>query len=753
MDLSALNPMQKLAAQTLEGPVLIIAGAGSGKTRTMTYRMANLLEHEVPAYQILALTFTNKAAKEMKERIEALVGQNAGEAWIGTFHAVCVRILRRDIEKIGYQRSFLIYDDDDQGRVLKDILKQMNLDEKYYPIRELRSIISDAKNKMQTPDEWFTLQEKDMRKQKQHDIFTLYEQKLKKANALDFDDIINRTLELLLNHPPVLQYYRQKFRYVHVDEYQDTNLAQYTLIKLLTKESRNLCVVGDDDQSIYGWRGADIRNILDFQKDFPEAKVIKLEQNYRSTDVILNASNALIANNEGRMQKSLWTELKGGELIRKYRAGDEREEAAWVCERIRRLHSLYQVPYQQVAVLYRMHAQSRVMEEMLMRAGIPYAVYGGTRFYDRKEIKDALAYLRLIVNPLDEISLKRIINVPKRAIGDATVALLEEDAAQRNLPLYSVLNDLPADMPSRPAKCVQAFAALLNKLHFFKETMSFLEFVENMLNETGLLQQYQDTLDEELIAKKENLLEFLSAVKEFQEKADEPTLEAFLENVALVTDLDRQEESQRITMMTLHSAKGLEFDAVFMMGLENGIFPSYRSMEDENRMEEERRLCYVGMTRARKYLHLSLSHRRLLFNQVQNNEPSCFLSEIPQELITDQWGDAMRKHFGHRDEGRSASVSEQIKQQRRSFGAPGIGQDRVLSIPGVQKGLVSSNAHEVEQAAEVFKVGDRVLHRKFGEGTVKAMDGRGADCRITIFFTAYGEKQFALAIAPIAKLE
>ncbi len=753
MDLQELNPMQRQAAQTTEGPLLIIAGAGSGKTRTMTYRIAYLLSKGVPASSIMALTFTNKAAKEMLTRVDRLTGSTASEAWIGTFHSICVRILRRDIEKIGYQRSFVIYDDDDQTRVLKDVYKRLDIDDKLLPLREVRAAVSDGKNRLLSADEWFAQSHKDFRSQKIHDIFRMYDQALKQANALDFDDLIAKTLQLLVDHPPVLTYYQRRFQYVHVDEYQDTNYAQYQLVRLLTQESGNLCVVGDDDQSIYGWRGADIRNILEFQKDFPGAQVIKLEQNYRSTSSILDAANAVIAHNQGRMQKTLWTDLGEGEKIKLCNAGDEHEESAWVCERIRVLHQKG-MPFGQIAVLYRMHAQSRVPEEMLMRAGIPYRIYGGTRFYDRREIRDIVAYLRLLVNPLDEVSLKRIINVPKRSIGDATVALLEEHAYARGLPLYSALTDLPEQLSSRPRKCVSDFVSMMNKLNAMKEQLSLTEFVQLVMDESGLIRQYEDTNDEELISKRENVLEFMSAVQEFENLSDDKSLEAFLENVALVSDLDMQAEApQFVTLMTLHSAKGLEYDAVFMIGMEEGLFPSGRALMEEGRMEEERRLCYVGITRARKSLFLSYARQRTLFNQISFNPPSPFISEIPKELLADDWGKAMRKHFGVQTQSQSEFVTRrpaQPRQSRMGFGIPGMGQDPA-QIPGVRKGFVPSAA-QGEAEGTVFSPGDRVLHKKFGEGRVLELTGSGTDTRISIHFTAYGDKQFALHVAPIVKL-
>ena len=754
MDLTALNPMQRQAAETLEGPLLILAGAGSGKTRTVTYRIANLIAHGVRPWHILALTFTNKAAKEMRERVEKLVGADAGDMWIGTFHSVCVRVLRRDIEKLGYQRSFTIYDEDDQNRVIKDAIKALHLDESKLPVREVRGKISDAKNRLLSPDEWFQESAKDYRSQQIHDVMTYYEERLHAANALDFDDLLLRTLQLFLEHPPVLDYYRQRFLYVHVDEYQDTNPAQYALIKLLTKESRNLCVVGDDDQSIYGWRGADIRNILDFEKDFPDAQVIKLEQNYRSTAIILDAANQVIAHNQGRKEKVLWTDAGEGEKIRLYSAGDEREEAAWICEQIRKLQK-QDFPYSQIAVLYRMHAQSRVIEEMFMRAGIPYHVFGGTRFYDRKEIRDALAYLRVIANPADDVSLARIINTPKRSIGDSTIALLQEAAREQQVPLFSVINDPPEALSARPRRCIADFAMLLMKLTALKDTLSLSEFVSAMLTETGMKAQFEIEGNEEAQTRLENLMEFAGAAHEFEAQSQDKSLEAFLENVALVTDLDRQEEApQYVTLMTLHSAKGLEYDAVFLAGMEEGIFPSMRTAMDEKRLEEERRLCYVGITRARKRLFLSFARRRMLFNQITHNPPSMFLKEIPERLITDEWAEATRKNFAP-EPVREPLPPRRERQRNLSFGTPGMSASgAALNIPGVQKGFVPSAARAQQSAVgALYQPGDHVLHRKFGEGTVQQVRGAGADARIVIAFTAYGAKEFSLSIAPIVKID
>ncbi|MBQ8313218.1 MAG: DNA helicase PcrA [Clostridia bacterium] len=761
MDLSMLNPQQRLAAETLEGPVLILAGAGSGKTRALTCRVANLMDHGVPAWSILALTFTNKAAKEMKERIVQLVGDQAEDAWISTFHSTCAKILRRDIEKLGYARSFAIYDDDDQGAVIKEILKRFNIDEKFLPPREIKAKISDAKNKLMSPDEWFAKSERDYRSQMLHDVFVEYESRLKALNALDFDDLLVKTLTLLAEHPPVLDYYRNKFRYVLVDEYQDTNYAQYMLVKLLTDRSRNLCVVGDDDQSIYGWRGADIRNILDFEKDYPDAVVIKLEQNYRSTANILDAANQVIAHNAGRKEKALWTEAGEGESIKLFCAGDEREEAAWVADRIRQLNK-HGEAYGHMAVLYRTNAQSRVIEEMLMRSGIPYKVFGGQKFYDRKEVRDVVAYLRVIVNPTDDVSLRRIINVPKRSIGENTVQELMNHARENDMPLYSALTDMPESLSARPRKCVGDFFMLMTMLVAMKESLPLSDFVKLLIEKTGLMEQYQKEDTDESRARVENIQEFMGAVEEFARAEPEATLEDYLENVALVTDMDREDNDRGyITLMTLHSAKGLEFPTVFMVGLEEGIFPSARSLMDENRVEEERRLCYVGITRAQKRLFISRANQRMLYNQVNHNPPSRFLDEIPERLLEDEWTQRKEAAFRNAPQPQLRGGYVSNYGMRSTPAMADLGKPKLtlggnaLGIPGVQKGFAPSKARQLTGSAmqNLFQRGDRVMHRKFGEGRVVALVGNGADARIQIEFTAYGVKEFALSIAPIVKLE
>lgn len=768
MDLNMLNREQRMAAETLEGPVLILAGAGSGKTRALTYRVANLIDHGVPAYRILALTFTNKAAREMKTRVEALIGaENAEAAWISTFHSTCARILRRDIEKLGYNRSFTIYDDDDQGRVLKEIYKELNIDDAFIPLRETKGKISDAKNKLQTPDEWFGRTGRDRRNSFIHDIMTSYEKKMKSLNALDFDDLLLKTLELFADHPPVLQQYRERFRYVLVDEYQDTNKAQYELIRLLTADSRNLCVVGDDDQSIYGWRGADIRNILDFEVDYPDAKVIKLEQNYRSTANILDAANQLIARNEGRKDKKLWTERSEGEKIQVYCASDEHDESMWMARQILAIQRSGE-GYGETAILYRTNAQSRVPEEILMKSGIPYKVFGGQKFYERKEIKDIIAYLRVIVNPADDISLARIINVPKRAIGETTIQALSSRASAMNAPLFTVLNDPPEELGSRARANVSAFFSMMTLLGAMKECMGLLEFVDTLIEKTGLEEQYQKEDTEEALNRLENMNEFRNSLREYTENEENPTLESYLENVALVTDLDRAEDGKGyVTMMTLHSAKGLEFDNVFIPGMEENIFPSMRSVAEENRLEEERRLMYVGITRARKRLFLSRASERMQYNQYAHNPPSRFLGEIPARLIRESvFEGAGRSPFafgGGRNMPRYPRAGAETESVRRTSAAPALPMKPKLTfkgkgldeIPGVRKGFIPSAARKMEDtaAASLFIPGDRVRHPKFGAGTVQSVSGYGKDARIRIQFDKAGAKELALAIAPIVRME
>ena len=757
INLSTLNPQQRIAVENTEGPLLVLAGAGSGKTRVLTYRVAHLMEKGVPAWKILAITFTNKAAKEMAERVQALTGEAGSEAWISTFHACCARILRRDIEKLGYKRQFAIYDEDDRMSVIKAVLKELNLGDKEYPPKAVKAAISDAKNRMLSPDEWLRDAGDDFRNRKYYEAYRLYERTLRGNNALDFDDLLVKTLELLAEQPPVLEYYQNRFDYILVDEYQDTNRAQYELVRLLTGKKRNLCVVGDDDQSIYGWRGADIRNILDFEKDFPDAKVVKLEQNYRSTGNILDAANQVIAHNQGRKEKALWTQAGEGEKIALYHALDERDEAAFIAAMTRKLIA-HGARAGDVAVLYRTNAQSRVLEEAFVRGGIPYHVYGGQKFYERREVKDLIAYMRALVNPDDDVSLRRIINEPKRGIGETTVEALQSYASSAEMSLMSAVLDVEnAPLAARPKKLIGEFAELMIDLTeaLYEKTAS--EFLEFMIDKTGYVRALEAVKNDENAARIENIRELQGAVTEFERLNPEGGLADFLENVALVADTDSLNEGGgSVTLMTLHSAKGLEFDNVFLPGMEENIFPLARASYDDELMEEERRLAYVGITRAKKRLFLSHARSRALYNSRSANELSRFVSEIPARLLTDgtQRGDARRVPPPSAGHGFDRSGGSGYYSGRGTGAKPAAPSKPGLGIPGVQKGFggfVGSQARSAKPIA-LFRVGDRVIHRSFGRGRVVEVMGAGEEQRVRVAFDGSVEKIFSASIAPIVKV-
>lgn len=769
INLNDLNPQQRAAVEQTEGPLLVLAGAGSGKTRVLTYRVAYLMEKGVAPWHILAITFTNKAAREMADRVHALAGEASEDAWISTFHSCCARILRRDIEKLGYKRQFAIYDEDDRMTVIRGVAKELNLSDKEYPPKQIRAVISDAKNRLLTPQEWLKESEGDFRSRKLYEAYRLYEQALRGNNALDFDDLLIRTLELLTEHPPVLDYYRDKFRYILVDEYQDTNAAQYMLVRLLAGERHNLCVVGDDDQSIYGWRGADLRNILDFEKDFPECVTIKLEQNYRSTGNILDAANQVIAHNKGRKEKALWTEAGSGERIALYHAMDERDEAAFIAAMSRKLIAGGENPGS-IAVLYRTNAQSRVLEEAFVRGGTPYRVYGSQRFYERKEVKDLVAYMRALVNPDDDVSTRRIINAPKRGIGDATIDKLAEYAAENEMPLLSAALDYEnTPLATRPKKLLGEFAALMIDLTELMYEKKPSEFVEEMIERTGYVKALEADKSEENESRIENIRELQGAVSEFEKLNPEGDLNAFLENVALVSDLDAMNESGgAVTLMTLHSAKGLEFNEVFLAGMEEGVFPLTRAIFDEELLEEERRLAYVGITRAKVRLFMSHARTRALYNTRNANELSRFVTEIPQRLIVDGmgrmdtrrvpppsqsgWNQPTRSPYNNRYQSGSSFGN------RTSTGSAEL--DRKLGLTGAAKGpdrpLPSWNAGaatRVSRPAAVFREGDAVYHRVFGKGEVLALTGQGAEQRVKIRFANGTERTFSAVAAPIVKVE
>ncbi len=756
IDLSSYNPPQRLAVLHGDGPLLILAGAGSGKTRVLTGRIARLVDEGVPPYRILAITFTNKAAAEMKERVALLCGEKARDAWIMTFHAMCARMLRRDIEKLGYTNAFTIYDADDQASLVKECLKHLNLSDKEYVPSAVRAVISDAKNKLLSPQEWFSASPRGYREQKYLDIYKLYEERLRKQNALDFDDLLVRTLELFLEHPPVLAYYQDKFDYVMVDEYQDTNHAQYELTRLLAGQKRNLCVVGDDDQSIYGWRGADIRNILDFERDNPDAAVIKLEQNYRSTSVILDAANGVIRHNEGRKDKRLWTQRDGGAPILVRQVQNEHEEAERFLRDAKRL-AAEGVPYGDMAALYRMNTQSRVLEEALVRGGVPHRMVGGFRFYERAEVRDLIAYLRVLENPADDQCLLRVINTPRRGIGDTTVAVLREASLNQGANMLDIVLGGGADaLPPRAQAAVAAFSDLMARLFACKEVMTPSELLKAVIEETRYRAALQAGKDEDAQERLDNIDELAGAVSEYEASSEQPTLAGFLEHVALVSDIDAlRETGGAVTLMTLHSAKGLEFPCVWMMGLEEGVFPHSRALVDDAQMEEERRLCYVGITRAMDRLILSSAQCRTLQGRTTLQQPSRFLSEIPEHLIAREGGSGREQRFQprRRDE-ESTWEDEQNVRPRSGFPSPrpGTGPAAGAGRPGFGRpaAFVPSIAR-AEKPAVAWQAGDKVKHDVFGMGVVIRVGGPSGAQTLDVLFAGVGSKTLAAAIAPLHK--
>ncbi|MGI6586465.1 MAG: UvrD-helicase domain-containing protein [Gracilibacteraceae bacterium] len=635
--LENLNERQREAVLHTEGPLLIFAGAGSGKTRVLTYRIAYLIdEKDVYPSNILAITFTNKAAREMKERVHGLIG-NTDNMWISTFHSACVRILRKNVESLkNYKKNFVIYDTKDQEALIKECLKELNLNEKNFPFRVVSAEISAAKDRLMTPQEFHDKNIHDIRRRKLADIYMLYQKKLEKNNALDFDDIISKTVELFKLNLDILEYYQNKFRYIMVDEYQDTNFSQYTFIRLLAGQHRNICVVGDDDQGIYSFRGADIGNILNFEKDFPGAKVVKLEQNYRSTETILEAANAVISNNYGRKSKKLWTDKGTGRSIIYHYAVDEREEANFIMDEVERMIAQENRELGEFAILYRTNAQSRVLEEACMSHGLPYRIVGGFKFYDRKEVKDIIAYLRVIQNPDEDLSLKRIINVPKRGIGNATLEAISKHARATGDSMFGALLDIDSveGVGAKAKKGIKEFVKLMSGLMGIAETQRVSVLVKEVLERTGYLEEFEKGGDEESLTRAENIKELLSATFEFEKLNESALLPDFLEQMALMSDIDTVEENKdALIMMTLHSAKGLEFPFVFISGMEEGVFPSQRSYFDEKQIKEERRLMYVGITRAKERLYLTAAFERTLYGNTTYNTISKFVREIPKELL------------------------------------------------------------------------------------------------------------------------
>lgn len=724
--LTGLNKEQQQAVQHTEGPLLILAGAGSGKTKVLTVRIAHLLAQGVNPYEILAITFTNKAAKEMKSRVEGLVGDVANRIWLSTFHSFCAKFLRFEIDSfLGYNSNFTIYDTSDSQAVIKAALKALNLDDKYYPVGAMIAAISDAKNKLLFASD-FRKQARDFYQQKVADVYEYYERELRKNNALDFDDLLLVAVKLLQSNATVLDKYSHRFRYVMIDEYQDTNHAQYLLAKLLASHWKNIAVVGDADQSIYAWRGADIQNILDFEKDYPNCTSIKLEQNYRSTKIILDAANAVIDNNEGRPEKNLWTDKIEGAKIQHFTAQSEHEEAAFIGDTIAKKHDIHDVPYGDMAILYRTNAQSRVLEEALIKRALPYTMVGGTKFYDRKEIKDVLAYLRVLYNPFDDLSLLRIINVPKRSIGATTVAKLQDYAREKGTSLFMTLTQLHLidSIKGKTKEKLEEFGILIFTLVSEMEDKTVLDILESILDRTGYLAQLEESTDPQDQARAENIGELLSVAKDFQDTNPSGTVEDFLEQVALVNDVDSfEQEEAKVTLMTLHAAKGLEFPIVFLCGLEEGLFPHSRTLMNPEEIEEERRLAYVGITRAEKELYISNATTRTVFGRTSSYLPSRFIDEIPEELV-----DGLRA---------KRKVPDDIKRH--------VPQHMSVTSRPVTKPIVRN-----EVIAD-WKVGDTAIHSKWGNGKVINVTGEGAGMKLTIEFPTQGVRVVMAKFAPVKK--
>lgn len=724
--LDGLNREQQQAVQHTEGPLLILAGAGSGKTKVLTVRIAYLLSQGVNPYEILAITFTNKAAKEMKSRVEGLVGDVANRIWLSTFHSFCAKFLRFELDNfLGYNSNFTIYDTSDSQVVIKAALKALNLDDKYYPVGAMISAISDAKNKLMFASD-YRKQARDFYQQKVADVYEYYERELRKNNALDFDDLLLVAVKLLQSNAAVLEKYSKRFRYVMIDEYQDTNHAQYLLAYLLSSHWKNIAVVGDADQSIYAWRGADIQNILDFEKDYPNCTSIKLEQNYRSTKIILDAANAVIDHNEGRPEKNLWTDKVEGAKIQHFTAQSEHEEAAFIGDTIVKKHDIHGVPYGDMAILYRTNAQSRVLEEALIKRALPYTMVGGTKFYDRKEIKDVLAYLRVLYNPFDDLSLLRIINVPKRSIGATTVSKLQDYARENGTSLFMTLTQLHLvdTIKGKTKEKLEEFGILIFTLVAEMDDKSVLDILEAILDRTGYLAQLEESTDPQDQARAENIGELLSVAKDFQDTNPTGTVEDFLEQVALVNDVDSfEQEESKVTLMTLHAAKGLEFPIVFLGGLEEGLFPHSRTLMNPEEIEEERRLAYVGITRAEKELYISNATTRTVFGRTSSYLPSRFIDEIPAELV-----DSLRA---------KRKIPDDIK--------PTVPKHMSVSSRPVTKPIIRN-----EVIAD-WKVGDTAIHSKWGNGKVVSVSGEGASMKLTIEFPTQGVRVVMAKFAPVKK--
>ena len=744
--LEGLNDKQKEAVEKTDGPCLVIAGAGSGKTKVLTHKIAYIIEEKaIKPWNILAITFTNKAAAEMKERIGSLIGEGINDMWVGTFHSICVRILRRYIDRIGYTSDFLIFDSGDQKTLVKQCIKEINLDDKLFTDRSVLSEISNAKNEMLTPEQYKVRTKGEYRKEKIAEVYERYQKKLKQNNAVDFDDIINLSIQILTENPDVLDYYSEKFRYVLVDEYQDTNKAQFTLITLLSCKCGNITVVGDNDQGIYSFRGADISNILNFEKDFPGTQIIKLEQNYRSTKAILDAANAVIKHNEKKYEKNLWTEQEGGHVPVVARLKNEYDEANFVVEQINTLKREEYYKNSDFTVLYRMNAQSRSMEDILRRENLPYKMIGGLKFYERKEIKDAIAYLRIIQNPADNISLQRVINEPKRGIGATSLEKVANLAEINGTSMYEIIKNAEAYGLNKVYLNAREFVQVIEELANKKSEMLISEILKEVLNRTGYTKALEQENTTQAESRIENLDEFLTVAMEFEEQNADNSLGEFLENITLSSDLDNMEETEdSITLMTLHTAKGLEFPVVFLIGMEEGMFPSYRSIGEQRELEEERRLCYVGITRAREYLYMTCAEQRTIFGSTTCNKISRFIEEIPEELLEKQ---GIKGNTQGKDQewkyGNSNVTTYSITPNRTS-------KTSSFGFRTAESFLNKIAAKNVVADISQYKTGQTIYHKKFGEGIITNIAPEEDDLKLDINFEKVGHKRL---MAKFAKLE
>ena len=766
--LKNLNDKQYEAVVNTEGPCLVIAGAGSGKTKVLTHKIAYLIgEKNALPWNILAITFTNKAANEMKERITNLVGDVAQDIWMGTFHSICVRILRKFIDRLGFDSSFIIFDTSDQRTLVKTCIKNIGLDDKMFTDRSVLSEISNAKNEMLEPEQYTVRANGDFRKEKIALVYEMYQKRLRENNAIDFDDIINYTIKILMENPDILEYYSNKFQYVLVDEYQDTNKAQFTLVTMLASKNGNITVVGDNDQGIYSFRGADISNILNFERDFPGTKIIKLEQNYRCTGNILKAANSVIKNNEVKYKKQLWTENEVGNLPKVYSADNEYDEGTYIAQQIEHLRREEYYKYSDFAILYRMNTQSRAIEEILRRESIPYKIIGGLKFYERKEIKDIISYLRLIQNPFDNLSLKRIINEPKRGIGKTSLDKIEQMSDEIGISMYEIIKDSDQYGLNRVFLNSREFVNCIEELRAKKDDLKLSELIKETLKKTGYTKALENENTIEAENRIENLDEFLTVAIEFEEESAENHLSDFLEGITLSSDIDNMEETEEtVTLMTLHSAKGLEFPVVFLVGMEEGIFPGYKSISEPQELEEERRLCYVGITRAKENLYLTCSKQRTIFGSTSCNPVSRFLKEIPSDLL-----DGYEEAFG--DNSKETSSNNSIFGDSKyswTYGSKNNGNIKTYKVDTKESTIAASSTNTgfAFRSAESFlnslnkkttgtnvdlsqyQAGVRIFHKKFGEGTINKVEPEGDDLKVDIQFDKVGHKRL---MAKFANLE